>query len=152
MSRKFIATIVATAIAVTGIASAPARADSDDIAKLLFGAAAIYAISRAVKDDKSRVSTTSRDYPPYARRPDLKPRPLPDRARRFAPIPANCLKYHETNRGTVRMIGQRCVNRNYRHAHRLPEACHFKTKTYNGKRQGYRPKCLRKHGFRLAQY
>lgn len=146
MSRKFIATIVAAAITVTGISAAPARAaDQDDVAKLLFGAAAIYMISRAVKDDHSRVSSTS------PRRPELvRPRPLPWRAHRFDPIPAQCLKHHETRKGTVRMIGQRCLQKRYRHVSYLPQKCHFKVRTYNGKRAGYKPGCLRKKGFVLA--
>lgn len=144
MSRKFIATIVVAAITVTGISAAPARADQDDIAKLLFGAAAIYMISRAVKDDKRHVTPA-----PVTRPRPLEPRPLPRRVRRFDPIPSKCLKHHETRDGVVRMIGQRCVQKRYRHASYLPEKCLFKVRTYDGKRAGYRPRCLRKNGFVL---
>lgn len=151
MSRKFIATIVAAAIAVTAVSSAPARAD-DDFVKIIMGAAAIYALSQTLDNDRPRYSTVSRDRPP-AYRPGLHPRPLPDRARRAKPIPANCLKYVESRRGdTVRLIGQRCLNRTYRHVNRLPEVCRTKVRTYNGVRHGYKPRCVRKHGFRLAQY
>ncbi|WP_127115735.1 hypothetical protein [Shimia sediminis] len=151
MSRKFIATIVAAAMTVTAVSSAPARAD-DDFVKLIMGAAAIYALSQTVKKDRPRVSTNSHEYPP-AYRPDLRPRPLPDRARKAKPIPAHCLKYVESRRGdTVRLLGQRCLNRHYRHVHRLPERCETKVRTRNGVRHGYKPRCVRKHGFRLAQY
>ena len=78
---------------------------------------------------------------------------MPDRARKAKPIPARCLKYVETRRGdTVRLLGQRCLNRHYRHVHRLPERCETKVRTYDGVRRGYKPRCVRKHGFRLAQY
>lgn len=151
MSRKFIATIVAAAMTVTAVSSAPARAD-DDFVKLIMGAAAIYALSQTLKDDRRR-DTVSRNQPPTSYAPDVRPRPLPDRARKAKPIPARCLKYVETRRGdTVRLLGQRCLNRHYRHVHRLPERCETKVRTYNGVRHGYKPRCVRKHGFRLAQY
>lgn len=147
MSRKFIATIVATAVVVTGIAAAPAKANESDIAKLIFGAATLYVISRALKDDHPRVSTTS-SYRPAP----VEPRPLPRRAHQSKRIPAQCLRYHETRKGTVRMVGQKCVNRHYSQARRLPEVCHFKTRTFQGMRQGYRPTCLRRNGFKLARH
>ena len=146
MSRKFIATIVAAAITVTGISAVPARAaDQDDVAKLLFGAAAIYMISRVVKDDKRHVGTTV----PVTRPRPVEPRPLPRRVRRFDPIPTKCLKHHETRNGVVRMIGQSCLQKRYRHVSYLPQKCHFKVRTYDGKRAGYKPGCLRKNGFVL---
>lgn len=152
MSRKFIASIVAAAITVTAVSSAPARAD-DDLVKIIIGAAAIYALSQTLDNDRPRYGTVSRERPPVAYRPDLTPRPLPDRARKAKPIPARCLKYVESRKGnTVRLLGQRCLNRHYRHVHRLPERCQAKVRTYNGVRYGYKPRCVRKHGFRLAQY
>lgn len=147
MSRKFIATIVAAAITVTGISAAPARAD-EDVVKIIIGAAAIYALSQAFENNNEpRVSTTS----PY--RPQrVEPRPLPRRARRLAPIPARCLVRHNTHNGPVRMIGQHCVNRHYRHVNRLPNSCRVSRNTYRGVRHGYRPRCLRRAGIDVAQY
>ncbi len=146
MSRKFIATIVASAVAVTGIFSAPARASEQDIIKLLFGVATIYAISRALDDDTPAATTPSypHDY--------VHPRPLPPRAHRFDPIPARCLKRVHTDNGSVRMISQRCVRRHYPMAHRLPSACRITVHTYKGVRHGYKRRCLRKKGFELAQH
>ncbi|SHJ98128.1 hypothetical protein SAMN05444000_11677 [Shimia gijangensis] len=147
MSRKFIATIVAAAITVTGISAVPARAD-EDVIKFILGAAAIYALTQAIEDrNEPRVSTTS----PYRPR-TVEPRPLPRRARRLAPIPARCLKHHETQNGMVRMIGKRCVNRHYHQAHRLPETCRVSRHTYNGVRHGYKPRCLRRNGFEVARH
>ena len=90
MSRKFIATIVAAAMTVTAVSSAPARAD-DDFVKLIMGAAAIYALSQTLKDDRRKSSVVSRNQPPTSYSPDVRPRPLPDRARKAkqdaAPVP-----------------------------------------------------------------
>lgn len=149
MSRKFIAAIVTAAITVTAVSSAPARADEEDVLKFIFGAAALFAIANALDDNDARVSSTS-PYRPVTR-PEIRPRPLPDRAYRAKPIPARCLKYVESRKGnTVRLIGQKCVKRHYRHVHLLPDACRTKVKTDNGVRRGYGPKCLRRQGFRLA--
>lgn len=146
MSRKFIATIVAAALTVTAVSSAPARAD-DDFVKLIIGAAALYAITQSVRSDKPRVSTTSPHRPPV-----VKPRPLPEPVRRANLLPANCLKYHQTRHGTVRMMGERCLTRHYRHVNRLPKACKTQARTIDGMRYGYEPRCLRHKGFKLAQY
>ena len=50
MYRRFIATILATAVAITGLTAAPARADNDDLLKILGGVAAIAIIGAAIKE------------------------------------------------------------------------------------------------------
>ena len=55
MYRRFIAIVLASAVAVTGLSSAPARADGDDVLKILGGLAAIAAIGAAIDkyDDRN---------------------------------------------------------------------------------------------------
>ena len=56
--RKFIATILAASIAITGFTAAPARADSDDYVKVIAGIAALAVIGSVIadKDDDHKVS------------------------------------------------------------------------------------------------
>ena len=54
MYRKFIATILATAVAVTGLTAAPARAGDDDVLKLLAGVAAVAIIGTAIAKNRDR--------------------------------------------------------------------------------------------------
>ncbi len=64
-------------------------------------------------------------------------------------IPAQCLRRIETRRGeTVRLFGRRCMQNNYRGFDRLPERCEVTVRTDNGRRNGFRPRCLRQAGFR----
>lgn len=149
MSRKFIATILATAITVTAITASPSRAASgEDIAKVAVGAAALFLVVRALKKDRPRVgSKEPYTPPPSTETPYRVPRPaLRD------PIPAHCLKRHDTRDGEVRMVGLRCVTRDYAHAHRLPESCRVTKHTFKGLRHGYKPRCLRRQGYKLAGY
>lgn len=150
MSRKFIAAVVAVAISVTAVSSAPARAD-DDAIKIIIGAATLFALTKALKDDKKQnhatVSRTSPTYPPR-----VKPRPLPRSARYSKVVPQGCLIEHKVRNGKVRLLGQRCMHRNYRHAKRLPQSCRTSVRTRDGLRHGYKPRCLKRNGYRMARF
>ena len=69
-------------------------------------------------------------------------------------LPANCIRQHTRRNGnTVRIFGQRCLNNNYAHVDRLPEACHIRFRNENGqRRQGYRVRCMRNQGFRTDRH
>ncbi|MFZ5962355.1 hypothetical protein ACOXXX_05325 [Thalassococcus sp. BH17M4-6] len=68
MSRKFIATILAAALTVTGFAATPARAnDAEALARILGTAATVYIIGNAIKnsrddDDRVRVNSNGHRY------------------------------------------------------------------------------------------
>ncbi len=162
MSRKFIATILAASIAVTGFSVAPARADSDDLVKFLAGATALVIIGKAIEDNKDdRRKKYERDNRRHKhddnvsrrRDRDYDARPLPRRVHRKV-LPSDCLRRVRTWNGNRRtFLGNRCLKNEYRHYSSLPERCFRKIETERGKiRRGYGVKCLRKRGYSLAQY
>lgn len=174
MYRKFIATVAAASIALTTLGSLPAfagdRQTANTIAAIL-GLAVVGKIIHDRNDKKKQVGNHQQtpDYrtPQYDRpihqKPDYrkpayqpprydqpKPRPLPDRVNRKL-LPEECLRRVKTRRGSVRMFPNRCLERNYRFAHRLPRQCNYIFNTRRGERRGYEARCLREHGFRLAR-
>lgn len=149
MSRKFIFIVVASAVAVTGVFAAPARASGEDIIKFIFGVATLAIIAEALDDDAPAVSAPPPPPPPP---PNLKPRTPPLNNRYYAPIPITCVKYLHTRGGTVRLVTHNCVHRHYPHAHHFPKACRIKVNTYHGVYHGYNPRCLHNNGFRVAEH
>jgi len=146
MHRKFIAAIVATAIAITGFSAAPARAG--DAEKILGGLAALAIIGAAVHhyDKKKDRERTTRRYTPYQ---PVTPRPLPPRVTRYD-LPAQCLKQMRGYPGNQPLLGPKCLNKHYGHANTLPQMCRISF--WNGKknRQAYEPRCLRQQGYRVV--
>ncbi|GFE49211.1 hypothetical protein So717_09640 [Roseobacter cerasinus] len=154
MHRKFIATIIAAALAVTAIGSAPARAD-DDALKALAAIAGIAIIGKVIHDRNKRKSeqhTVTRKSSSHSngRVYDLKPRPLPQRANRRL-LPGNCLRSVDTWDGRVRYFGKRCLERNYRHVDRLPQRCAVRFRGEDRSRRGYEARCLNRAGYKLAR-
>lgn len=128
MSKKLIATVLATSIALTSFFAVPAMAKNNDGAKILGGLAALYIISRIIKDNK-------RD-----KRAAAKPT-----------VPSRCLKTFYTRNGAREAYGAHCLRK---HAPRLslPEQCQRRINTDYGRRKVYGPNCLRSHGFNVAGY
>lgn len=160
MYRKFIAAISAASLTISLFAgAAPARADGDDLAKILAGIAVIAIIGKAIDDRNDRkhghVSRNSKGhgqvYAPAPRRhPQAKPRSVPQRFARYD-LPGQCLVTLNTGRnGQMRMFGKRCLRSNYQHFHALPQVCAQEIWTERGVRRGYSPRCLRQNGYRIA--
>lgn len=149
MHKKFIAAISAASLAISLFAgAAPARADSDDFAKALAGIAAIAIIGKAINDrndrKKAHVSRNSHTH-------GVAPRPTPKRFSRYD-LPAQCLFDFDLGRhGSMRMFGKRCLERNYRFSHNLPNVCEQRIWTDQGMRRGYSPRCLRESGYRMSR-
>ncbi len=141
MSRKFISSILIAAVAVTGISlsAAPPKAGNDDLAKFLFGAPALIIIGKAVSNNKAHAA------------PHQQPRVVQPKPRHRKALPADCLRLHRTWDGRVRMMSQRCLERNYRHVNRMPATCKTRIRTNEGSRRGYKMRCLRQHGYHIAQ-
>ncbi|KIC13703.1 hypothetical protein [Leisingera sp. ANG-Vp] len=160
--RKFIALIVAASIAITGFSAAPARAD-EDVAKFIAGMALLgilgAAINDARKDDGRHVSRTYN--PPNQHRHGHKPhahnrhgghvKPLPPRVRRYD-LPAHCVRYFPRYSQNRPLAAKGCLDRNYGRTHRLPQAC--KVTFWNGQRHrtGFKPRCLKRHGYRMVNW
>lgn len=78
------------------------------------------------------------------------PRPLPRRVDRKQ-LPQNCFRSFETRNGPAHMFARRCLERNYKFAHRLPQDCARRVRTREGTRAGFDARCLRRNGYSLAR-
>ncbi|MGR3507323.1 MAG: hypothetical protein ACU0B7_15810 [Paracoccaceae bacterium] len=165
MALKFIASILTSAIVVTGFNAAPARADVRDLATAAAGIAAVAIIANQLNKsrDRSKESVSSRNHPgqyyaPAYRAPQknhgthfIQPRPLPDRVSRKA-LPAACVQRVEDNRGrAVNVLGQRCLQNNFRGAGNLPRACTVDVQTNRNWRTAYDADCLARAGYTIAR-
>lgn len=126
MTKKLMATVLAASIALTSIGVTPAMAKPSDGVRILQGLAALYIISRVVKDNKRR----SR--------------------RAVAPtLPRHCLKTFYTGRGTTRAYSAHCIRENAPRLS-LPQQCKRQIYTDYGHRNVFGPNCLREHGYNVA--
>lgn len=146
MSRYFIAAVVASSIALTSLTATPSFAGSRDRDKALLGIAAFLLLGSALADADRKKSGSRHVTVPEP----VKPRPLPPRIARYN-LPAKCLKSAETRRGEVRFFGRGCLRKNFRYANALPRQCARQIKTWGKVRNGYAPRCLRKHGYRVRR-
>lgn len=172
MYRKFIATVTAASIALTALGATTAKAGEYDNARAIAAILGLAVVGKIIYDkhqdrkDQGREVSRHAPAPVYEHaRPSHKQykqrnnyrshqpeaRPLPHRASRKL-LPGQCLRSFETRRrGTVRMFGNRCLQRNFDYAQRLPQHCQTRVRTPNGKRHGYEARCLRDAGYRLAR-
>ena len=136
---------VSSALAIAALtfgtfAPAPALAlNEDQIGKLLFGLVAVAAINRIAQDRRSEQADTQ-----HQGRED---RNTGDWQQHRMTLPAACLQTVETSYGDHPLFGQRCLERNFAYASRLPARCEVRLYTDNGPRSGYDPHCLRDSGF-----
>lgn len=162
MSRKFIATILAAAVAITGIAATPARADAADVARALAAIATVAIIAKTLDNSRDRKRVDDRhlsSHPPriehlpapHPQRPaTLHPRPLPDRVTSRA-LPSECLFSVHTRHGNKRVFGKQCLNQTYRQARSLPRDCEVQLRGQGRPRDVYTASCLRDYGYTLAR-
>lgn len=159
LHRKFIATVVSVAISITAFSAGSARAGDRDVARFLAGVAGLVVLGAIINDQRKKDTapdyTARRDYQPLPHahqtpRHALKPKPLPPRVARKV-LPNYCLNDYDTRRGTVRLLGQHCLRKNYNHVNRLPRECYSEVRTRRGVRGGYGPQCLRTYGYTFAR-
>ena len=130
MKKGFIAFVLAASVALTGFSAAPARADSDDIAKVLLGLLVIGAIAKAAEND---------DPAPVTRR---QPQP------RVQYLPQRCLRPFSTNRGTRYGFAAGCLDRHARNIH-VPVDCERRGLNQHGRtRTFYAEACMARYGYR----
>ena len=137
MFKHLTALTLSAAIALTSLTATPARADSEDVAKVLGGLTLLFILGKALEDD--RKATVTRHVTP---RPTAKPP-----RKRAKVIPSQCYRELASNGRVVRGYGARCMQNNVRRAGSLPPQCIRKVQTHRGQRHLYRPKCLRQNGW-----
>ncbi len=150
MHRKFIALICAAALAVTAISlPAQARADQEDVAKVIAGLAVLAILGAALNDTDDGPVTGPVTGHAHPQKPHLQPRPLPRNVTRYD-LPGQCLKTVRKGRQDHRILGRHCLEQNYRLTQSLPKACKVQIYGNKGLRKGYKPNCLRQHGYHLT--
>jgi hypothetical protein len=160
--RQFIAAVAAAAVAITAFGAAPARAGNDNLGKALAALAGLAVLGVMIKnarDDKPtaqhqkiyRYGDTGRDDRIGRGGDDrVHPRPLPPRVG-YKLLPQQCLRSVDSRDGRMRVFGQHCLERNYRHVNSLPNSCATRFRTERGTRHGYGARCLSRHGYQLAR-
>ncbi|MCM2563705.1 hypothetical protein M8756_16360 [Lutimaribacter sp. EGI FJ00015] len=159
MSRRFIATILVGALAVTGLTAVPARADGEDIAKALAGIAALAIIAKTIenRNDRRHEAEVSRQgtWPKHGHvTGPIRPRPLPDHVRKASLLPRECLVNVRSRHRDYRAFSGRCLADHRITARNLPNACMVETRG-RGHRYNqiyFRESCLRDRGYRTARY
>ncbi|WP_271949623.1 hypothetical protein [Ruegeria faecimaris] len=160
MHKKFIALIIASAVAITGVSASQARAaDAEDI---LGGLAAIALIGAAIHhfDKQGDSKKVTRNYnhvyqPPkqhIQRTPRHRPnhiRPLPERVARYS-LPQRCLETFKGYGKKRPLLGTRCLDKHYKYANSLPKKCKVGFWNGNKVKRAYEPACLRQQGYRVV--
>ena len=150
MHRKFIALILASALAITGLSAAPARADGD-AARIFAGLAALAIIGAALERSRKQTTVTKQYIQPAHPQP-VRPqptRPLPSYVAR-RDLPTSCLRTRSVNGQWRNLYGARCLQNTYAHTNSLPYACQLGYWDGQRNRIGYEPLCLRERGYRTV--
>lgn len=153
---------MAAALATSPVGSTPARAlGGEDAIGILLGLGALYAIGKAIEDDKDKSKSevrrdrTSRQVytPPAYRRDEWRNRDRAGHGHRYQKsVPGECLRSYFTRNGPVRGFSKPCLEQTLRRPARLPEQCALVVRTDRGPRTIYAPRCLRRDGWRVAAW
>ena len=143
MTRKFIATILAAAIAVTTLGStAQAHHRNDDLIKFLGAATTLIIIGNALKHKNHNHGY----YPhkPYYGHTNYHHKPKPA-------LPRNCIRKTANKKGhAYHVFNRHCLKKTYKAAHKLPSSCALRYRGKNGHiRHGYGITCLKNKGYKI---
>lgn len=141
MKRTFVASVLSLSLAFTSV-SAPAQAGEEEIGQLLAGAFALFVIGKAIENASNKKQTKATPPPP---------RKKPPVWHGYKPVPASCIRHHETQDGKRRILGRKCLEKRYIHFKHLPKKCERKLWTRKGLRKGFAPKCVKAQGFRISK-
>ncbi|MGY9047072.1 hypothetical protein P775_18490 [Puniceibacterium antarcticum] len=176
MSRKFITTLLAAAVALTGLTAAPAWAANNDAllrtlgigtGLLIVGAAIKNANDHDKRKEKDRREERDRNDVPFGSAGNFghhnqgngyghdnrgggfghdKRGGKFDRYRE--PLPGRCLI--ETRDGP-RAFEAHCLSKRYSDSNKLPDFCRSKVRTRQGRVSAYDARCLSNSGFEIAR-
>lgn len=148
MKKGFIATVLAIALAITGVSTVQARADTEDVIGVLLGLAIVAGVASALDDDDKRVDRHRDGYysnnDRYAHRYDYRERDHRYRSRVRAAL-RNCEREFRTRRGTQLGYGQRCLERRLNRVD-LPDRCLREGRINHRWRSFYAKRCLHNEG------
>ena len=146
MGRKFIATILAAAIAVTSISATTtaAQAGDKDVARFIVGATALAIIGAAIADEqrkKNKAHAGTQSH--YKPKPQVHHKP---RHNAGLVAPRKCLINAQTRQGWTKGYAVGCTRHNIRRPAALPSDC-VRRNFANTSRYFYSARCLRRNGF-----
>jgi len=141
MTRTLISDVVAAAIALPSLGTAPAQANNEVVKRLLGGQATV--IIRGATHDHLRAR--SRDGQSVTRHA---PQPQHQPGRHARIVPAQCLRSTQTRQGRMKYFARPCLRHTMHNVDRLPAACAFGVRGEGRPITGYSPRCLRDHGWR----
>ncbi|SNR48347.1 hypothetical protein [Puniceibacterium sediminis] len=173
MSRKFIITVLAAAVALTGLTAAPARAETNEALLRALGiGTTLLIVGAAIKnakdhDDDKKKKKKARQVEPeprheygyvdrdfyndrnrYENRGRFGKHGRQDFGRGRAPLPSSCLI---SPRGGAQVFEARCLQQRYDQSRSLPDYCRTTARTRQGNVSVYEPSCLRRSGYEIAR-
>ena len=157
---------LATSVSILGAAALPVAAESPFIQpysggasrfnvgteEVIGGLLALGILAAIIDGQRDREPDVVYKTPPRQQyvNPVRPIKPVAPKAANRRVLPGNCFRVIERGSATLNVLGQRCLNRNYKHAGSLPRTCLTRVQTKNGVYAGYRPSCLRDRGYTLA--
>jgi len=149
--RTLIAPVVIAALAVTGVTAVEARAENNDLAKLLIGAVVVGAVVNAIDNNNKATVSQASDRSGYAGRvvegSDRYGRDHGRQDYRRA-LNSECLATYRSRHGDRQLYDGWCLMRSNVKLHELPKSCAVRVVVRGGKnRVAYDPRCLTREGY-----
>ncbi|MEM9343339.1 MAG: hypothetical protein AAGA87_09850 [Pseudomonadota bacterium] len=139
MKKLIATTMIAGALALNPMASAPAQAgDAKDVLGVIVGLAALAAIANEIdnnRDNRARSRVVIRNNNHTRHRSRV--------------LPSQCLRTLETDRGFRNVLRARCLERNGVRTARLPDRCERTVQTRRGFGTAFAARCLQRQGFAI---
>ena len=152
MRKTVLSTVLASAIALV-CPTAPVVAD-DRTDQWIAGAILLGLLGAVISDSEGRVELRLNDNrqvqprhvtPLVPRHQYQEVRPRQTRA-----LPAECLRRYNTRDGRIRLFDADCLETRFRGYRHLPLDCAVTIRSHGSFESGFRPRCLREAGYRLA--
>ena len=151
MMRQILVAALSLGLALPAM-TAPARADSRDVARIVGGLAALYILKEAIERNRDRNTPVQRSHapPPVEFHPQRTPRRHDrdrPRHRDVRVLPDQCYDTIRTYRGHVSGYRARCTQNAVARPGLLPPECIAQVRTNRGPRNFYDAQCLRRQGW-----
>lgn len=156
MTKTLLASILAMSLGLASVTATPAQAGEDDAAKIVVGALALLALSKAVQDKKatvqvSRQNSYEHSHGAHGRHSHEWQKSHGQKKKLSKTLPGKCQFDVKTARGREwPVFGKACLQKRMQRADRLPAWCEKTINTNRGPRDVYDAHCLSQVGFKVA--
>lgn len=162
---KFTGALVALSVAVSTVATAPAHANSEDVAKVIGGLTALFVIGKAIESANDsgkanghvqRKSSAAPAYPTvkktHPHKSHITRSPRHPKVSKSFTIPRTCVtKARDSKHRSKTVALENCVMKHRRSARALPNACEVRVHTSRGRTHAYELGCLTNFGYRVSR-